>query len=123
MANSVFRKPINNYSEIQKQILLNLSGVGAPSTSTIQAYPTETGVYRVGAIAGITGLPTGINGYGALVIFNAGSYLFHLYVDNNKKLYWATNSSSGNTASSSGVVAPSKWRYVEGTEVNAASAS
>ena len=105
-----------NYKTVQEYIFCNLSSSGSTSTNTISSYPTQPGIYRVGSASGITGLPTGINGYGALLIGNAGTYIFHLYIDNNKRLYWAIKTGSASKA----VEPPSVWRYVQGTEVNAA---
>lgn len=60
---------------------------GDTTLSTLSAYPTTPGVFRVGAV--ISGLPSGISGYGSLVIFNCGTYYMHLYLDSNKQLYFA----------------------------------
>lgn len=119
MANSIFRKPINNYKEIQERVFAFLGSTGATGSDTLSAYPTKPGVYRVGSPSGIAGLPSGITGYGALLVGNAGSYCFHYYIDNNKRLYWAMNTATGNSTSI--VSPPAKWYYAVGTEVNAAS--
>lgn len=119
MANSIFRKPVNNYREIQQKILTSLTDIGNSSTATLQSYPTLPGVYRVGSPTGIAGLPSGITGYGALIVGNAGSYCFHIYIDNNKSLYWGIITQAA--SSTSLITPPSKWRYVQGTEVNPAS--
>lgn len=59
---------------------------------TLSAYPSYPGVYRVGAP--IKGLPSGISGYGTLVIFNGGSYVLHLYMDSSGRIYWGRGGGS-----------------------------
>lgn len=86
---------------------------GAGSTSTIKSYPTAPGVYRVGSKS-IAGLPGDNTGYGCLLLFNAGTYVLHLYVDNSKTLYYALNSASTTTT---GISAPTAWYYINGASV------
>ena len=84
---------------------------GLKTAATIKAYPTEAGVYRVGAQ--VAGLPSGGTGYGVLVIWDGGSYAFHLYCDNSGTLYTAKNSTSNDA-----VQKPSSWSKHTGTSVS-----
>lgn len=77
---------------------------GNHSLSGISAYPTTAGVFRV--IRKVTGLPDDINGYGTLVIFDGGSYIFHLYLDANGLLYYARTAD--------GVTVPTSWKVCGG---------
>ena len=92
-----------NGKALSSNISLNASDVGALEKSKIRtafsqtnadgnysldgitSYPSQPGVYRV--IQPIAGLPSGILGYGCLVIFDGGSYYIHLYRDANGCLY------------------------------------
>lgn len=84
---------------------------GEKTAATIKAYPTEAGVYRVGAQ--VAGLPSGGTGYGVLVIWDGGSYAFHLYRDNSGTLYTSKNSTSNDA-----VQKPSSWSKHTGTSVS-----
>lgn len=84
---------------------------GAKTAATIKAYPTEAGIYRVGAQ--VAGLPSGGTGYGVLVIWDGGSYAFHLYRDNSGTLYTSKNSTSNDK-----VQKPSSWSKHAGTSVS-----
>lgn len=72
------------------------------NTTGITSYPTEQGLYRV--TQSVTGLPTGLsNYYGVLMIYGAGTYYTHVYVDTNQNLYYAYKGSTG---------APTAWKQV-----------
>ena len=60
---------------------------GDVNSTTVTAYPTEPGVYKV--TTALTELPTGCSRYGTLMIFNGGGYVVHVYVDNSKRFYVA----------------------------------
>lgn len=77
---------------------------GELTVATIASYPTLAGIYRVGS-AEVAGLPTSASGFGVLVIFNGGSYAFHLYRDSGGALYTAKN----NTTSGNLIQKPSSW--------------
>lgn len=77
------------------------------SITGITSYPTKAGLYRI--TSQITGMPSDGGSYGVLAIFNAGTYILHLFLDSGKKLYYGYTS----TGSSSAVIsAPSEWRKV-----------
>lgn len=95
-----------NRRRIQIAIFKELDSKGNSSLSTLTAYPTSPGVYRVGAV--ISGLPTGTNGYGPLVIIDGGSYVMHLYMDARNDFFWARTSGTYSVAT---------WRKVTGTDV------
>lgn len=101
-----------NASKESKEIIYSqTSASGSISTSTISTYPTKPGVYRVGAP--IAGLPAGTSGYGILLLWNAGSYVLHLFVANDATLYTGKTSTSGGN-----ITAPSKWLKHAGTSVD-----
>ena len=71
-------------------------------TNGITTYPTEPGLYRV--TKSVTGLPSGLsNYYGVLMIYGAGSYYNHVYIDSNLNQYFAYKGSTG---------APASWKQV-----------
>ena len=82
------------------------------STETLKSYPTRAGVYRVGSQ--VAGLPSGGSGYGVLIIWNGGTYAFHMYRDNAGVLYTSKNSTNDVE-----VMAPSSWTKHTGTSVSA----
>ena len=86
---------------------------GNAHLATISEYPTRAGVYRVGPR--ITGLPHDTNGFGCLVIFNGGTYVMHLFIDEASTLYWARTVSADCQSISS---APTAWRKASSTEVS-----
>lgn len=76
---------------------------GDTTLSTLSAYPTAPGVFRVGAV--ISGLPSDAIGYGTLVIFDAGGYFMHLYRDGNGHFY------IGRTADGVKIPTASNWKH------------
>lgn len=107
MATTTFRKPVNNYKEMQEKIFtqLNENGSGSSSSAGLSAIPTTPGVYRV--TSPFAGLPAGTNGYGTLTVFDGGGYLVYYYVDAIRDLYWGENTNA----------APTKWYKATKTEV------
>lgn len=97
-----------NKRTMQQAVFKELTDSGSASTSVISSYPTTPGVYRVGSP--IAGIPTGTNGYGPLIIFDAGSYVAHIYIDANGSFFY------GRTTSST-IAPPSTWYKLTGTEV------
>lgn len=85
---------------------------GEETAATIKAYPDAAGVHRVGAQ--VAGLPSDGKGYGVLVIWDGGSYAFHLYRDSAGTLYTAKN----NTVNDA-VQKPTSWTKHSGTSVSA----
>ena len=96
----------------QKRLFSQVDELGKNKVQTLRAYPTEPGVYRVGDPALIEGggLPYGINGYGTLVIFYAGTYSMHLYLDGGRSLY------VGRTTTDA-VSPPTIWELVGGNQL------
>lgn len=99
------------YPSQQNMTFSQLNEAGEHSSSLITDYPTTAGVFRVGVP--VPGLPEDATGYGALVIFNAGAFVMHLYVDSSDMLYWART----NSGSDSAVTSPSDWYYAQATPV------
>ena len=97
-----------NKRTMQQAVFKELTDSGSTSTAVISSYPTTPGVYRVGSP--IAGIPTGTNGYGPLIIFDAGSYVAHIYIDANGSLFY------GRTTSST-IAPPSTWYKLTGTDV------
>ena len=97
-----------NKRTMQQAVFKELTDSGSASTSVISSYPTTPGVYRVGSP--IAGIPTGTNGYGPLIIFDAGSYVAHIYIDANGSFYY------GRTTSLT-IAPPSTWYKLTGTDV------
>lgn len=98
--------------ETKARLYSQTDDAGEKTAATITAYPTEAGVYRVGAQ--VAGLPSGGTGYGVLVIWDGGSYAFHLYRDNSGTIYSAKNSTANDA-----VQAPASWSKHTGTSVSA----
>ena len=97
-----------NKRTMQQAVFKQLGETGSTSSDTLTSYPTVPGIYRVGAA--IAGIPTGTNGYGPLIIFDAGSYVAHIYIDANGSLFY------GRTTSST-IAPPSTWYKLTGTDV------
>ena len=97
-----------NYKTVQQNAFNQLDSSGGGSSSGISSIPTTPGVYRVTSV--ITGLPTGSNGYGTMLVFNGGGYLLYVYVDASMDFYYCRTAS---------VAAPSTWYKLTGTAVNA----
>ena len=98
--------------ETKARLYSQTDDAGEKTAATITAYPTKAGVYRVGAQ--VAGLPSGGTGYGVLVIWDGGSYAFHLYRDNSGTIYSAKNSTANDA-----VQAPASWSKHTGTSVSA----
>ena len=98
--------------ETKARLYSQTDDAGEKTAATITAYPTKAGVYRVGAQ--VAGLPSGGTGYGVLVIWDGGSYVFHLYRDNSGTLYTSKNSTVNDA-----VQAPASWSKHTGTSVSA----
>ena len=96
-----------NYRTIQKSVFQQLNNNGDRTVSTLTEYPSSIGVFRVGTP--VAGLPNGITGYGTLLIFDAGTYFMHLYIDYNGSLYYARTVDTYEVT---------KWMQLTGTEVN-----
>ena len=98
-----------------KAMMLSQTGdAGSLILNTITEYPTRAGIYRVGVP--VAGLPNDTNGYGCLLIFNGGSYVSHLYIDNYGALYTAMNGTNGDNMT---VNAPTIWQKYAYTSVTA----
>ena len=95
-----------NRRTLQQYVLKQLTDAGSASTSVLTAYPTSPGVYRVGAM--IAGLPTGSNGYGPLIIFDAGTYIGHIFIDASNNFYYARTNDT---------YAVTTWYKLTGTSV------
>ena len=78
--------------------------------SGLSAFPIDAGLYRV-TIPNIPGLPSGINGYGCLVVFNCGDYRMLLYVDADFTLYSARADNANPV--------PTTWNKYTGATVQA----
>lgn len=91
-----------NRRNIQKSVFSQLDNSGNTSLDTLSAYPTTTGVFRVGNPSNCPGLPSGSNGYGPLMIFNAGSYVLHIHRANNNRMWYGSSSNSP-------ISAPANW--------------
>ncbi len=87
-----------NRKTIQSYVFQQLASDGTPNANGISEIPTTPGVYRV--TSAITGLPSGAEGYGTLIVFNCGGYMLYIYVDVNNNFYYSKVSS---------VAAPSVW--------------
>lgn len=87
-----------------KRVFYQTTAGGSISVDGISVYPTAPGVFRV--VSPPAGLPAGIIGYGTLVIFNAGSYMLHLYLDGNGLLYYSRTAD--------GVTVPTSWKVCGG---------
>lgn len=98
----------------QAYIFSQINAQGDRINSTISAYPTRAGVYRVSS-PDVPGLPAGNAGYGVLLIVDAGSYTMHLYIDNNAVLYVYKNSSTGNY----NITPPTRWYKHVGERIDA----
>lgn len=86
--------PIITTKDVIEKALYNTN------TNGLAAYPTEPGLYRVTQF--VTGLPSGLNNYyGVLMIYGAGSYYNHVYIDSNLNQYFAYKASTG---------APASWK-------------
>ena len=85
------------------QYLFNQILNGTAALNVLSSYPTQPGVYRVGEQ--VAGLPNIGGGYGCLVIFNAGGYTMHLYLDAYHNLYWSRTDGGTETT----ITAPSVW--------------
>ena len=96
-----------NYKTIQEFVFNQLNSNGEKSTLSPSSYPTVPGVYRT--ITSFAGLPSGANVYGALIIFNAGTYWVHIYVNAVHEFYFAYMGSAGT---------PTTWRKMTGTAVD-----
>lgn len=88
-----------------KLTILNLmKGIfSAGDTTAVAAYPTTGGLFRVAGA--ITGKPSAASNYGALAIFDCGTYVMHIWLDHNSKLFYGYT--SGGT-----IAAPSAWKQV-----------
>ena len=96
--------------ETKARLYSQTDDAGEKTAATIKAYPAAAGIYRVGAQ--VAGLPSGGTGYGVLVIWDGGSYAFHLYRDNSGTLYTAKNSTVNDA-----VQKPASWAKHAGTSV------
>lgn len=103
------RKNIAAYGrKVQQKVMSQIDADGNDNLATLTSYPTEPGVYRVGAPGNVaSGLPSGIGGYGALIIYNAGSYRMHLYHDATGCVYSARTTNDA---------PPANWKLIGGTE-------
>lgn len=98
-----------------KALILSQTGdAGSLILNTITEYPTRAGIYRVGIP--VAGLPNDTNGYGCLLVFNGGSYVSHLYIDNYGALYTAMNGTAVDTVT---IQAPTTWQKCAYTSVTA----
>lgn len=103
---------IQNATKQGKSLIFSQTNAsGEYSIATIGSYPSTPGIYRIGAK--ISGLPSGINGYGVLFIIDGGTYQFHMYCDSNSKLYWARRAVDSYVIS-----APASWQTVTSTTVD-----
>lgn len=94
-----------NYRTIQDYVMSQLATDGSKTVSGVTNYPTKPGAYRI--TSSVNWKPSDTSQYGDLVIYNCGSYVLHLYVDNGstKNIYFGTSS----TDNSGNVVAPTNW--------------
>lgn len=84
----------NSLKTLSQKMFKQCADDGSDDLQVLTTYPVnKPGVYRVGQ-PNITGLPTGISGYGCLVIFNGGSYWLHMYMDSNNGIYFARKDST-----------------------------
>ena len=84
----------NSLKTLSQKMFKQCTADGSDDLSVLTTYPVnKPGVYRVGQ-PNVTGLPTGITGYGCLVIFNGGSYWLHMYMDANNGIYFARKDST-----------------------------
>jgi hypothetical protein len=84
----------NSLKTLSQKMFKQCTADGSDDLQVLTTYPVnKPGVYRVGQ-PNITGLPTGISGYGCLVIFNGGSYWLHMYMDMNGGIYFARKDST-----------------------------
>lgn len=84
----------NSLKTLSQKMFKQCAADGSDDLAVLTTYPVnKPGVYRVGQ-PNITGLPTGISGYGCLVIFNGGSYWLHMYMDSNNGIYFARKDST-----------------------------
>ena len=84
----------NSLKTLSQKMFKQCNADGSDDLQVLTTYPVnKPGVYRVGQ-PNITGLPTGISGYGCLVIFNGGSYWLHMYMDMNNGIYFARKDST-----------------------------
>ncbi len=88
-----------------KLTILNLmKGIlSAGDSNPITAYPTTGGLFRI--TSAITGKPADASNHGALAIFNCGTYVMHIWLDHNSKLFYGYT--SGST-----ITTPSSWKRV-----------
>ena len=95
---------LENYRTTQSKVFRQLDSTGDGSLIGVTSIPTTPGVYRV--TSAIAGLPEGAGGYGTILVFYSGYYIF-IYVNYNQDFYYAQTSSG----------TPTKWYKVTGTEV------
>lgn len=99
----------NSLKVLSQRMFKQVAADGSDDLQVLTAYPSVPGVYRVGQPS-IAGLPTGITGYGCLVIFNGGSYWLHMYIDSNNGIYFSRKDSSAK---------PTTWAKATTTSVSA----
>ena len=93
-----------NRRDIQKAVYSQLDDSGSASVATLTAYPTTTGLFRVGNKTNCPGLPADSNGYGPLLIFDAGGYALHIHKAANGRMWYGSTTDS--------VSAPSSWTEI-----------
>ena len=99
---------VDDWRDVQNRVYKTTNANGETDLTTISAYPTRPGLYRVGVPTGITGLPSDYAGYGPLIIWTAGDYTLHLCADSNNMLYFTRTN---------GMTTPTTWRKVTSASV------
>jgi hypothetical protein len=74
--------------EFQQTLFSQMNNNGGTSLDLISSYPTSAGVYRVGGNGTSIGAPAS---WGSLLIFNAGSYIFHMFTNGDNMWYARTD--------------------------------